>query len=778
MKSYLIPALAVALLATGCSKELESRVDQLENRVTAVENAVSKINQNISTLNDIVTALQNNDYVTDVVDVKNEAGEVIGYKITFSKRGTITIYHGEDGANGSNGKDAPVIGVKQDTDGLYYWTLGGEFILVNNAKLPVTGAQGDKGETGNTPQLKIENEKWYVSYDNGTTWQDLGTAIGDSFFKDVNYDDESITFIFNDDTEITLPRVITNFSFKLETTQLEIAAGGTKEIGYTIKGAKETDEIVFVATYVTPGWTVVFNEEEEEVAITAPDPITDATIVLQAVNNTTSATAAQALYFEKGVLTVETDAFPVGKDGDDIEVKVSTNVTYDIDIDVDWIAQNLTKAVRKESLFFTVEANTGAARVGKITLTGADESVVVVTVSQEAGEDLPAIQVKPLFGFQPTTEDPHGMTKDAHRTMAVVGDYLILSNASDVTKMPVYNRFTGEYVGNNIVNTSTITGLDDSYQFWAIASDDAGHLVAITFVDTRAAASQITTNGTVRGWVWKKGITEAPTSTWWAGFYNYNVGASYCFSNLKVAGDLTGDAVIASSAPAAGYAVFEQFTGGALKTPRMKKSIYEGSTWFSGNVIPIKGNAKTEDELEFLTVSGNFRQYITYNNGTADPVLFSLGSSYWYYGGGQYQRLAMGGDYIDFAGHKLFGVLNGWYATGQDEYGNNKMYYQLVVNEIGAAPAAAAMDNGVIFASRSSTNGTTAEKSLEGMGYGAQGMISPHAYSGTILGQNALAANQHQIGDVVFASSGTNKVQVYGFAMNIGLIGYEITFND
>ena len=785
MKRYLIPALAVALLATGCSKELESRVDQLENRVTAVENAVSKINQNISNLNDLVTALQNNDYVTDVVDVKNEAGEVIGYKISFSKRGTITIYHGKDGANGangSNGTNAPVIGVKQDTDGIYYWTLGGEFLLVNNAKLPVTGDKGDTGATGNTPKLKIENEKWFVSYDNGTTWEDLGTAIGDTFFKDVTYDDDSITFILNDNdnTTITLPRVITTFSFKLETTALEIAAGETTEIGYTIKGAEDTDEIVFVATYLTPGWTVVFNEEEEEVAITAPDPITDATIVLQAVNNTTSATAAQALYFEKGVLTVETDAFPVGKDGDDIEVKVSTNVTYDIDIDVDWIAQDDTRAVRQESLFFTVKANTGAARVGKITLTGADESKVVVTVSQEAGEALPAIQVKPLFGFQPTVENPHGMTKDAHRTMAVVGDYLILSNAEDVSKMPVYNRFTGEYLGDDIINTSTITGLSDDQKFWAIASDDAGHLVAITFVDNRAAGTQISTNITVRGYIWKNGITQAPTSVWWAGFWNYSVGASYAFSNLKVAGDLTGDAVITSSAPAAGAAVFEYFTDGALKTPRLKKSLYEGSTWFSGNVVPIKGNAKSEDELEFISVSGNYRQYITYNNGAASPVLFSLSSSYWYYGGGTYQRCAIGGDYIDVAGHKLFGVLNGWYTGSADSYGNSNMYYQLVVSEIGATPGASAMDDGLIFATRSSSNGTTAEKSLEGMGFTPQSAFTPVHFNSaeTVLGPNALAANQNQIGDVVFATSGANKVQVYAFAMNMGLFGYEITFND
>ena len=118
MKRFIITALAVAaVLSAGCSKELESRVDNLEDRMTNVENAVSKANQTLSGLNDLIGALQQNDYVTDVADVKDASGAIIGYKITFSKRGAITIYHGKDGATGQS---APEIGVKQDTDGVYY----------------------------------------------------------------------------------------------------------------------------------------------------------------------------------------------------------------------------------------------------------------------------------------------------------------------------------------------------------------------------------------------------------------------------------------------------------------------------------------------------------------------------------------------------------------------------------------------------------------------------------------------------------------------------------
>lgn len=45
-----------------------------------------------------------------------------------------------------------------------------------------TGAKGDKGDDGTTPQLKIgEDNLWNVSYDNGETWVSLGVkATGDA----------------------------------------------------------------------------------------------------------------------------------------------------------------------------------------------------------------------------------------------------------------------------------------------------------------------------------------------------------------------------------------------------------------------------------------------------------------------------------------------------------------------------------------------------------------------------------------------------------------------
>lgn len=50
------------------------------------------------------------------------------------------------------------------------------------------GEDGQDGKDGITPQFKIEDEYWWVSYDDGTTWEKLGQATGGdvtSIFKSV-----------------------------------------------------------------------------------------------------------------------------------------------------------------------------------------------------------------------------------------------------------------------------------------------------------------------------------------------------------------------------------------------------------------------------------------------------------------------------------------------------------------------------------------------------------------------------------------------------------------
>ena len=104
--TYLLSTMMI--FAVGCEKFDDSaiweKLNSHESRITALEQLCRQMNTNISSLQTIVDALQNKDYVTNVTPI-TEDGKVIGYTITFSKSGAITIYHGKDGKDGQNGQD-------------------------------------------------------------------------------------------------------------------------------------------------------------------------------------------------------------------------------------------------------------------------------------------------------------------------------------------------------------------------------------------------------------------------------------------------------------------------------------------------------------------------------------------------------------------------------------------------------------------------------------------------------------------------------------------------
>ncbi len=732
--------LVATVLIAGCAEEFDpspinERIDGIDTRLTKVEGDLKKAETNIGSIQGLVTTLNNADYVTGMDEIKDAAGAVIGFKLNFKTAPSQTFYVNEVG----------VVGAKQDA-GKWYWTQGGNFILVDGAKVPIE----------KTPQVAVNGGKLQVSYDGGTTWTNLQDVV------EVTYNDEKVNITVGGNT-VSLDRVL-SFALKIETTKVGLdpdVAKASMQIPYTLKGAAETDDVVIMATYAPAGWTVT--AADGKITVAAPVALGKGTVVVSAINNTTGATSSQALIFDEGsVLKATATAFTVEAAGGVVSVPIRTNISYTRKIDGAWLVYTATRAAHDETIDFTAAANTGSARIATVTLTGDEGSVLSVVVAQKA--KVLAAGVSPLFGFQPYVEDPHGMTKDAHRTMAVVGDYLILSNAADWSKMPVYDRWTGAYLGNDIVNT---TGLDANKKIYAITSDDAGHLIAVTYCDTRTTTDDPNTN-TLRGWVWKNGIDQAPASTWWAGYYNYAAGASYGWANVKCAGDVTSDAVVSTST-SSGCCLFDVFTDGKLvpinKTTPLKKNIHEGSAWWSANVVPTVGNAKTVEDLKYISCSGQFRQYLSYSGN----VLFDMPSQ-WYMGGGTYQRCAIGGDYIASGDHHLYGVLNGWYAGSAFSDGSNKFYYQLVVSEVGATPTQTSFKDGVLFATRYTTNVADA---IEGMGYGAQGMISPISYLGaghTVLGENP------QVGDVVFAKAGDGTIQVYALVMNLGLIAYNIAF--
>ena len=191
--------------------ELRGDIESLEDRISVLEEWQKSVNTDIRSLQSLVAALENKDYVTAVTPLEDGTG----YVISFLKSGNITIKHGERGEQGEKGEDGttPVISVKQDTDGKYYWTVNGEWLLNSGNKIPVTGEKGDKGDKGDIGTAGGDGLTPYIG-DNGNWW--IGTT------------DTGVKAQGNTGTDGQTPHIGDNGNWWIGTTDTGVKAQGDK----------------------------------------------------------------------------------------------------------------------------------------------------------------------------------------------------------------------------------------------------------------------------------------------------------------------------------------------------------------------------------------------------------------------------------------------------------------------------------------------------------------------------------------------------------------------
>lgn len=161
----------IAVFANSCSKyddsEIQDEIRQLQEKVNSLEKQCENINDNISQLNQLVKAQLDNDPVTSVRELPNSTG----FELELLSGKKITLSNGL--AGNDNTGNAPVVGIRQYKDGVWYWTLDNEFIVVEGKMLKVYGADGVRGVV---PMVKVEAGYWLVSYDEGRNWEKLYSA--------------------------------------------------------------------------------------------------------------------------------------------------------------------------------------------------------------------------------------------------------------------------------------------------------------------------------------------------------------------------------------------------------------------------------------------------------------------------------------------------------------------------------------------------------------------------------------------------------------------------
>ena len=398
-KHYLSVA-AVALALAACDDyddtALWNQVNDNTSRIEALEQWQDEVNNNIAALQQL---LNTTDYITSVTPVMKN-GKEVGYTISFrnsdpidkgdqGEQGEQGIQgepgkDGADGADGSDGKDGytPQIGLTQQADGNWYWTLDGELMLdPNGDPIRANGDTGDTGQPGTsapTPQIKLgssitsgtietdngtnDPDAWYLSVDNGKTWYrisgdkgeqgDPGATggqgqqgeQGDSFFTKAPEVDKAagtVTFYLKGGESFTLPLyqgISISFTDIADLNQ-PIGIDGTKEIPYTVNGITNAKVTAFPSA---DGWSATVSGMS--ITVTASDGNAECDLLVTATDNagnsvsytlrlmkpyTDDGQGTYTVYTSKGLKAV---ADLINKDR-------SINVKLDRDIDltgVDW----------------------------------------------------------------------------------------------------------------------------------------------------------------------------------------------------------------------------------------------------------------------------------------------------------------------------------------------------------------------------------------------------------------------------------------------------------
>lgn len=335
---YLLCICCLSLGLLGSCKyddsDLVERVDNLEGRLAKLEEQCKQINANINSLQIIVNALKEANHITSISNLV-ENGVEIGYKIEFARRDPIHIYHGKAGADGARGEDGytPLIGVKKDKDGIYYWTLDGNWLTDNDGnkvraqgldgKDGYNGKDGKDGEDGKdgkdgkdgyngsdgkdgkdgyngkdgndgyngkngvTPKLRIKDGNWEVSYNNGVSWETLGSATGGVVpcpIKSVEVKGRYVLFTLNSGDEIKIP-LYNAITIKFEETTIGMGASSQIDLLYTLTGG---DNVKVSA--IGEGVRTSVDESAKKLTITTDVNFTGGKVLVHATDGNNVAT--------------------------------------------------------------------------------------------------------------------------------------------------------------------------------------------------------------------------------------------------------------------------------------------------------------------------------------------------------------------------------------------------------------------------------------------------------------------------------------------------------
>ena len=568
----------VAALAISCYDD-----SKVWEKLDSLEAKLAELTTQVNSVSSIVSALEKNVYVSAVNEVTG------GYEIEFTDGKKVTVKDGKDGAN------APEIGATKDVDGIYYWTLDGEWLL---------DAAGNKIPAGmGQPKLKTENGQWYISAD-GKEWALIGPDVACTI-KNVPVTEDLVTFTLADGTTIAIP-IVKALDVTFNVTDGHIYEANTFNVEYTITGGTDQNRVAVMssvaAVTVTPA-----DAATGVLTISVPERVDfDITVF---VTDGVSRTIFKTLKFISGVFAAETEDVYVGAEASTLTIPVVTSMDFEMVTDCDWITVGeATKAeIREETVVLNIAANEGMTqRSANVSLVPKDEAYASMAITFAVFQNGRANK---LWAKHPA-EDFEGYDAAQRVKLAQYGEYILLANT---TKVYLLDPATGD-----VVNTIQ---MPEGFAAHNVLVDDAGNVLI--------GSDALDGTGDVTLYYVADPFNPAPEQ-----LFSWNAGNYYCAGagNIRVKGNIKDDAVITAVVTdgAGGACLAWEVVDGVVGDWKWTNPPY--TNWNVASLCFAPLGATMADGFFYIGYGGDYNLQYTDNfvagGGTTWGVSYVTGSSW------------------------------------------------------------------------------------------------------------------------------------------------------
>jgi hypothetical protein len=271
-----IVLITVIVGAVACSEfddsSLRGRIDDIKNRMEVIDENLNTINAQLTTLGEITGG--------NVITSVNQDGNG-NYTLTYKDSKNIT--HTVELAVKSDLINLPLLGVKLDTDGVYYWTttIDGvtSWLYKPDAtdKIPVSG---------HTPVLSVDNQGYWTI--DGTRILDANNqpveATDDqtSVFKDAKVDNSGNLVLTLGNGEVLTIQVFSALNLSHTAEVVNRISDPTRNFvfEYSLTGTNAAEAIVDIAKATS--LTASIDKSTKKVTINFPAGFTSGSIIMVA----------------------------------------------------------------------------------------------------------------------------------------------------------------------------------------------------------------------------------------------------------------------------------------------------------------------------------------------------------------------------------------------------------------------------------------------------------------------------------------------------------------